>query len=377
MRHAAKTVPVLALVCAVAPLDGQIAVATHAAFFAEHYKFEDGFVFDFLSEFTVPVGIDASFGRRTNLTISTGWTDVELKSQNPTVIRDQTMSGVIDTELRLTVEVIPSRLSVIANGVIPTGIKTVRQDELSVLGAISSDIIGLTTNELGNGGSVGGGFVGAVPVGDFALGFGATYKAAFQYQAVFGDPSSLRPGNEGRFRAGLEGPLGQRTYFRVAGIYALRGADKLGGVVQNGVGDRIVGYLSLNQGVGSSSLVLYGFDVYRTNPQLSSTALGAQSLPKGNLFAVGARWEFRMGRRGTLAPRAEFRSSVQAPVDDPTGSIKKAGLSLRSGADFRFQTNRKFAVVLQADGITGLTRLQGVEYWLRGLRLGIHGELTP
>jgi hypothetical protein len=376
MRHAAKTVSVLALLCAAAPLQGQIAVATHAAFFAEHYKFEDGFVFGFLSEFTVPVGINASLGRRTNLTISTGWTDVELKSQNPTVVRDQTMSGVIDTELRVTVEVIPSRLSVIANGVIPTGIKTVRQDELSVLGAISSDIIGLTTNELGNGGSVGGGFVGAVPVGDFAVGFGATYKAAFKYQAVFGDPS-LRPGNEARFRAGLEGPLGKRTYFRVAGIYAVRGADQLGSEVQNGVGDRIVGYLSLNQAVGPSSLVVYSFNVYRTNPQLSATALGAQSLPKGNLFAAGARWEFRMGRRGTVAPRAEFRSSVQAPVDDPKGSVKFAGLSLRGGADLRYQANRKFAVVLQADGVTGQTRLQGIEYWLRGFRLGIHGELTP
>ena len=68
---------------------------------------------------------------------------------------------------------------------------------------------------------------------------------------------------------------------------------------------------------------------------------------------------------------------MQAPVDNPTGPIKLAGLSLRSGADLRFQTNRKFAVVLQADGITGLTKLQGVEYWVRGLRLGIHGELTP
>lgn len=84
-----------------------------------------------------------------------------------------------------------------------------------------------------------------------------------------------------------------------------------------------------------------------------------------------------MGRRGIIAPRAEFRTSTQAPVDDPKGSIKFVGLSLRSGADLRYQTNRNFAVVLQADGITGQTRLQGVDYLLRGLRLGIHGELTP
>lgn len=376
MKRTAKLLPAMLLPAAI-QAQGQISANVHTAFFAESYKFEQGFPYERLTELTVPVGLNFRFGDRTQLAISSGWAKVDLKSQNTSALPDQSLSGVINSEARLTVDLIPSRLAFIMAGVIPTGMKTVGESELAALGAISSDIIGLTTNELGNGGSVGTGFVGAVPLGRYALGFGATARTAFSYQPVSNDPSELKPGNEARFRVGFEGPVGPRSYLRIAGIYALRQKDEFGGITQAGVGDRVVGYLSLNQGVGSSSLILYGFDVYRSGPRLEPTAVGSQPLPKGNLLAAGARWEIPVGRRSSVAPRAEFRNSDQASLDSPRGSLSRAGRSVRGGADFRYQTSEQFAVVLQADGATGFAVLQGVQYNLNGFRVGIHGEWTP
>jgi hypothetical protein len=376
MKRPAIVVSVLLLLPAVVQAQGQVSASVHTAFFAESYKFQQGFPYERLTEFTVPVGLSFRFGSRTQLAISTGWANVDLKAQGG-ALQDQTLSGVIDTETRLTVNVIPSRLSFIAGGVIPTGMKTVGESEVVALGAIASDIIGLTTNELGNGGSVGMGFVGALPVGRYALGHGATARTAFSYQPVSGDAGELKPGNEARFRLGFEGPVGPRSYLRLASIYALRQKDDFGGQTQDGVGDRIVGYLSINQGIGSSSFTLYGFDVYRSGPRLEPSLVGSQALPKGNLVAAGFRWEFPVGRQAAFAPRAELRHSDQALLDDPGGSVKKAGRSLRGGADFRLQSSNRFSLVLQADGITGFTVLQGTQYDLNGVRVSLHGEWRP
>ena len=138
-----------------------------------------------------------------------------------------------------------------------------------------------------------------------------------------------------------------------------------------------MGYVSINQGIGSSSLTVYGFDVYRSGPRLEPSLVGSQALPKGNLIAGGLRWEFPVGRQAAFAPRAEIRHSDQAQLDTPSGSLKTVGRSARGGADFRFQTSNRFSFVLQADGVTGFTTLQGVDYDLNGFRVGLHGEWRP
>ena len=113
------------------------------------------------------------------------------------------------------------------------------------------------------------GFVGAFPLGRYALGLGATVDNSFAYQPVTDSTVQLKPGNQVRVRAGFEGPLGPRSYLRFAGVYAVRSKDKVGGDPVNSIGNRITGYLSVNQGVGSSALIFYGFDVYRANPSMA------------------------------------------------------------------------------------------------------------
>ena len=355
--------------CAVAA-PAQVPIQTRVAFFSETYSFDPGLIFQRINEYTVPVGITVPIGDKGEVALSTGYAHVVLRSADRQQLADQKLSGFLDTEARVSWNVIPGRLTVLATGAIPTGITTVSGDELSVLGAIASDIIGFVSPSVGSGGRVGLGFAGAVPIGSWAIGLGATVREAFRYTAVTGSTSPLKPGREVRVRGGVEGRLGQRTYVRAATIYSYRAKDLKGDSTQNGIGNRIVGYLSINQGIGNTSLFLYGFDVWRGSPQLEETALGAAVLPRGNLIGAGMSWFLPITRHLSVTPRGELRNSAQ---DWP---LRLAGRSLRGGVDLRYQITPRVAVVGQAGGVSGFLVQESERIHFDGLRTAIHVEWT-
>jgi hypothetical protein len=347
-----------------------------AAYFAESYSFDEGLAYKTVSEYTVPVGLNASLGRRIDLALSTGYVIVRLESAVPDQLPDQRLSGIIDTEARLSYNVIPGRLVIFGTGVIPTGIQTVNTQQLSILGAIASDLIGFTATTLGTGGTVGGGFAGAMPVGKFALGISGTYTNPMSYVPVVGDSKALIPGAEVRLRAGLEGPLGRRTYLRTALIYAGRQQDVVGAETQNGVGDRFIGYISANHNLGPGTVTLFAFDVFRNSPTLEPGLVGAAILPRGNLLALGGRYDWRLGFETTVAPRVEFRVSTAAPLEGDT-KLLLAGQSLRYGLDIRRQFGRSLVGALQADALSGYIVQGGERIGMNGFRVSAHLEWSP
>lgn len=367
-----------ALAVGVAPtVRAQSPVSFRTSVVFESYSFDAGLSFDHLSELTIPVTARIDFGRTGNLVISSGFASVDLSSADPTQLVDQQVSGALDTQARLSFNVVPDRFVFLVTGAAPTGVQTVEFDELSVLGAISSDLIGFAISELGTGGNVGAGFAGAIPVGRMAVGFGATFQQPFRYEPVAGSGDELRSGNEFRLRGGLEGAIGSRTYIRFAGIFARRGKDEINDVTQNGVGHRLVGYLSVNQGLGrSASLTVYGFDVFRSDPQIEATAVGAAVLPRGNLVAAGARLAFTVAPGTQITPRVEYRGSAAAP-DTTDTSLQKLGDSFRFGVELRRRLNPGLALVLQGGGLTGDVRQSGTDVGFTGYRAGLHLEVTP
>jgi hypothetical protein len=378
-----------AAAAAVAPsvAGAQVPVRVRAAGFYESYSFDPGLPFSKVTEIAVPVGIDIGLGRFANLALSSGFVTIDLESAE-TGFADQSLSGILDTELRLGINLIPGRLIALVSGAIPTGIKSVEADEVAVLAALSSDVIGFAVPSVGSGGTVGGGLVGAVPLGGrFALGLGATYSYPVSYQPIVGETVKVRPGAEIRGRAGLEGPLGRTTYLRVAGVLARRAKDQFAGSVQNGVGTRLIGYLEVAQGFGNSQLTIYGYDVYRGSPQLEATAVGQAVLPKGNLLVGGLRFRLPVTPRFSVAPRAEYRYSAQASgsfadadgdgvQEYSEGSVEKAGTSLRFGLDLRQQFSEMFALVASGGAVTGNVLRGTDEIGLSGYRFGLVFEVT-
>ena len=361
---------------AVTPLAGQVGPVRAAAFY-ESYSFDAGLIFDRVTEITVPVGLDVGLGRLGTLALSTGFARIALASTDQTQLTDQNLSGTLDTELRLSLNIVPGRLIAVANGTLPTGIRSVEQDQLSILGALSSDVIGFSAPSLGGGGAVGGGLVTALPLGRFALGVGGTYRLPLAYEPVIGRTDDLKPGAEFRLRTGLEGPLSRRTYVRLAVIYAVRQKDQVAGSTQHGVGNRIIAYLSANQQLGSTALTLYGFDVFRGSPQVEGSALGAAILPRGNLMAGGFRWAVPLGRATVFTPRAELRVSSAAPDTTAGVALQRLGSSVRVGFDFRRRLGASLAMVLQGGYASGSVRQGDADVGFGGFRSAFHLELTP
>ena len=352
-------------------LDRVIAAARY-----ERYSFKLGGVeLGSVSELTVPVGFDADLGRLLTVAVSSGYASITVSSPDTA---DVTVSGVLDTEIRLGVNLIPGSLIFVVTGVIPTGIKTLNQAEASVLGALSIDVIGFSAPSIGSGGAIGGGLVGAVPIGRWALGLGATYKYGLSYEPLTGSTAELRVGPELRGRVGLEGPLGRRTYLRIAGIYAARGKDTFQDSTQNGVGNRLIGYVALTQGFGNSQLVVYSFDVYRDGPRVEPTAVGRALLPKGNLLAGGFRFDLRLGRSTTITPRAEIRTSWSA-VDTTDTKLRRAGYAVRFGVDLGQDLSPRVRAVFQVDGLKGDARDDPTTPFVDfdGFRVGIFLTVRP
>jgi hypothetical protein len=374
----AAMVSVLAALAA-APVAAQTPGVGRIAAIGEGYTFGDGLGLDGIVEITVPVGVTVPFGRYVDVALSSGYAYVRLLSADGSGLSDQQISGALDTQARLSFHAVPGRLVVFVTGAVPTGVKTVQQEELAILGVLASDIVGFSAATLGSGGNLGGGFAGAIPIGTgWAIGVGATFRESLSFEPVVGSTVELKPGAEVRLRTGIEGPLAPRTYLRMAGIFALRGKDELNSATQNGVGNRFSGYASLDQGLGNSSLTLYVFDVFRSDPRLEATATGTAVLPRSNLIAGGARFSVPLSGSTALVPRVEFRKSWAA-IDANDTALRSSGTSFRFGGDLRQDFGSIATFVLQLEGVTGSIAPVpgGASLSLRGFRGGLHLEVRP
>jgi hypothetical protein len=371
--------PLLLALAAPALAQGRLSARTAVLY--ESYSFGSGLVFDRVSEMTVPLGLSYSLGRLGSIALSTGYASVSLRSADPAQLANQSVSGLLDTETRLSLNVVPGKVVALLTGAVPTGTKTVQLDELSVLGAISSDVVGFAASNLGSGGNVGGGFAAALPVGRWAAGFGATLRQPMSYQPVVGESEQLKPGSDVRLRAGMEGPLARRTYLRTAAILARTSKDRINfsGVdsTRNGVGNRLITYLSVNQGFSAFSVTVYGFDVLRGDPQIEQTAVGAARLPRGNLLALGGRLDWPVGPATTVSPNLEWRVSAASADSAAAGQLRRLGASLRFGADVRRRLTPSASLVLQGGGTSGYVVQGGSRVHLSGYRAALHLEFTP
>ena len=189
-----------------------------------------------------------------------------------------------------------------------------------------------------------------------ALGLAATYTANGTYQPVQGQPGEFRPGGEMRVRLGFEGPIAQRSFLQTSAIFTHRREDEVSGTSQPSVGNTFSGSVSLNQGLGSTTLTLYVFDLYRSSAGLGSTAVGIAFLNRGNVFAAGARWSFSLSSGTSLTPHAEIRDSKADTRGTRSGfltGLEQLGRTTRFGVDLRHRIGQRNAIVLRGGGLTG------------------------
>ena len=117
----------------------------------ESYGFGSGLAFDRISEFTIPISVTQRLGDRLVLDVGTAFASASVREADGTTIDH---SGLVDTDLRATIGVIPGKLVFNLVGTIPTGATAVPDTTIPLFGATATDLLGFTTPSFGTGGGV-------------------------------------------------------------------------------------------------------------------------------------------------------------------------------------------------------------------------------
>ena len=363
--------PVFALLLASATATGAAAQSAGGAFgtvartgvYFESYSFGSGLAFDRISELTIPIAVTQRFGNRVVVDVGTAYARASVREAGGNTIDH---AGLIDTDIRATVGVIPGRLLLTVVGTLPTGAAEVPDTTIPLFGATATDLLGFTTPGFGSGGGISAGFASAFKMGqNWAVGTGASYRYGASYTPVAGG-SEMSPGGEVRARLGIEGPFGGGKYFRGAFIYTTSGANEMSAGGQTLIGDRALAYAAVSMPLGRNSLSLYGWEMRRLRPR-NFDAPGAISVPRGNVLALGARMERPLSPTVTLVPLLEFRHELTGPTE----KMVLLGYLVRTGTDVRYRLSDRATGIIQAQVAFGRLNDEGQSVSLFGPRLAL------
>jgi len=330
--------------------------------FFESYSFGPGLAFNRVSEFTIPIGITQRVGQRLVIDVATAYASATTDQPGGGRIEH---AGFVDTDVRATVSVLPGRLLLNLVGTLPSGAATVSDTTIPLFGATATDLLAFTTPSFGAGGAVSTGFASAFPMGsNWAIGVGGSYRAAASYVPVTSG-NTLQPGGEIRARFGLEGPFGAGKYFRGALVYTATGDNDIGGGEQSAIGDRVLAYAAVSLPLGSSNLSVYGWDMRRLRAR-NYDAPATIAVPRGNVFALGARLEKAVSPRATVVPLLEIRHELTGPTD----KMELLGYLVRGGADLRYRLTDRATGVLHAQLAFGTIQDEGTRASVVGPRIG-------
>jgi len=336
-------------------------VARSGVYF-ESYSFSRGLAFSRISELTIPVSVTQRIGERLVIDVGTAFASASVRGANGNTIDH---SGLIDTDLRATIGVIPGRLVFNLVGTIPTGATTVPDTTIPLFGATATDLLGFTTPGFGSGGGASAGLAYASKWGaSWAVGAGASYRYGVSYTPVKGG-GELTPGGEIRARLGIEGPFGSNKYFRGALIYTTTGANDIGAGRQSMIGDRVLAYGAASLPLGRSNLSIYGWEMRRLRAR-NFDAPGTISVPRGNVLAIGARLERPLSPKATLVPLIEFRHELTGPG----ARMELLGYLFRTGSDLRYQLGAHATGVIRAQIAFGSLQDEGTTISIVGPRIG-------
>ena len=363
----------LLLVLAVLPaaLAAQNSTSARTGVSFESYSFGDGLAFTKISELTIPFVITQRFGNRLTIDVSSAYARASVTEAGGSTID---YAGLVDTDVRATISVVPGRLMLNLVGTLPTGATEVADTTIPLFGATATDLLGFTTPGFGSGGGFSAGFASAFRMGQsWAVGTGASYRYGASYTPVRGG-NELTPGGEIRARFGIEGPFGGGKYFRGALIFTTTGANDIGGGQESSIGDRVLAYAALSMPLGRSNFALYVWDMHRLQAR-NAAAATTIAVPTGNVIAFGARLDRPLNPQATISPLLEFRHELTG--GGSAGGTVLLGYLGRAGADLRYRLGEHATGVLQAQLAFGKLEDEGTSVSLIGPRLGALIEWTP
>ena len=308
-----KLIP-LALLTAALPLgaqgvsDGSVIVGPQLV----SYKFGTGASAKTVTELGVPFAVIVPFGDRFTFDVSASYANVRVSTSGGGT--SSSINGLTDTQVRGNLTL--GDVGVLTIGVnLPTGEYKIPKGQQEAAGQIGNDFLLYPVSSMGNGLGATGGLAFAVPLGDWNLGVGGSFRHSTVFDAYQVGSTVLRfqPGDEARLRVGLDRPV-RDGRFALGVTYSKFGNDAANDTTF-GTGDRALAQASLVMPASFGDVQVSGWNLYRAQGQLNNgsnspwenvaNASVAVGFNAGSLYiqpsVEGRLWQVDGYHAGTLA----------------------------------------------------------------------------
>jgi hypothetical protein len=275
---------------------------------------------------------------------------------------ERTLSGPIDTEVRLTAALMQDRMRISAVGLIPTGKSQLTPDELDVAGVVAADLLPFAISNWGSGGGIGLSAAAALPASeDMTVGLSAGYVLAREFEPVADNDFAYRPGNQLQIRAALDQTFGVSGKASVSLTFLKYSADQGSGANLFQAGNRLQALASYAFAAGANATgLIYAGYLRRQEGEYTTVTLVT---PAQNLIFGGVGARVPMGR-SVLQPALDLRilGSSEDGVDQ--------GYTLSAGASVEVPLGRALLVPLARARFGTLTVRSGESSGFTGFELG-------
>jgi hypothetical protein len=328
-RFSIALVAALAPVVAVAPVEAQLA-SDFSVTVAPNYRafsLDESLRASSASLLLLPVAVQVPLGNRFSVDAYSAYASGSVETEAGTL----ELSGPVDTQVRGTWGATSwARVTIGLN--LPTGHGTHSAEEAEVAAVLSTDLLGFREARFGTGMGVTTGVALAHRLGDWGLGYGASYRLTGEFEPSDSTSAVYSPGDEIVARVAADRNVGTSGKFTLGATYQHFSEDEAPfNLFQPGA--RIRGDASYAFRAGSSATMsVFLTDVWRQQGEVSLLAAPdsvAATVGSQNLLIVGAGMS--LGGALQLAPRADLRILSH---EDGTGSgwVGGAGVGMTTRA---------------------------------------------
>lgn len=361
IRHRRARIIALATACGFAwpgAARAQVAGASGASGVRfESYSFAspDSVDIKSVSLLTIPIAARARLAHNVEFSVDGAYATATLTRPGA---QQEKLSGLTDTDVRLTYSLAADRIRLSAVGVVPTGKSELTATQMDLAGVIAADLLPFAISHWGSGGGVGVNAAFAAPVNETTtLGVSGGYIVAREYSPLSQSTFAYRPGNQLQFRGAADHTFGSSAKGSLQVTYMHFGQDQSAGTNLYQAGDRLqgVGSLAFASGTTGTGIVYLGY-LRRQQGQYTNVVTVT---PAQDLVYAGTAFRQPVGG-AVLVPSVELRVlGNQAGVEQGTNIAAGTGLELNAGSVVLVPSARlRFGTLTvragQKSGFTGL-----------------------
>lgn len=299
------------------------------------YSVDAGLGVEAVQLFSVPLAVSFTAGDRTTVDLYSSWAQGEVEREGVRYV----LSGLVDTHVRASVEAAPWALLSFAVGV-PTGKSEQSAEEAVVSTVLSTDLLAFPQAAWGTGLSLTSAVTMAREMGAVAVGVSASYAARSEFEPRSDLDLMYRPGNEARFRLGLDGHVGESGTVSGSVHYARYEADQGNGRNLFQPGSRVGFDARWVFRADAGVWTLYAGSLAREHGDLSLGVLDTSSgvlvgdsvftTASQRLWSAGVVGAVGIGRSHVLHPQVDLKLQDRK---DPDGITAGSGWMLSVGGD--------------------------------------------